>query len=164
LKIIKIYFLAIIFIGCSVSKSGTTDICLYERGVPSKISEIQTVQISNNKIGTIRGHIKNRLDSLPNTDAIIVSDDFPEEIGYYSTDESGFFEFQIAEGNYEIKFGALGINDLKKNVIVKNGQAIVLDVYLGIGNSWTDFSTNNPRELKKKIRKQNRKRKRKYGR
>ena len=137
--------------------------CLNVEGIPSIVSEIRIEQVLNNKIGTVRGYIKNRIDSLPNTNAIIFSNDFPEETGYYSTDEKGFFEFQVAEGNYEIKFSALGINDLKKNVTVKNGQAIVLDVYLGIGNSWTDFSTKNPRELKKRIRKQNRERKRKYG-
>ena len=164
MKLIEICFLSIIFIGCSLSKSGTTYICLYERGIPSEISNIQTAKISNNKIGIIRGYMKSRIDSLPSMDAIIYSHDFPENTGYYSADENGFFEFEITQGTYELKFSALGTEDLKKNVSVMNGQAIELEVYIGIGDSWADYSTKNPRKLKKKIRKQNREIKRKYGR
>ena len=140
-----------------------TDICLNVRGIPSKVFQIRTTETANKTIGTIRGYIKNRIDSIPNTNAIITSKDFPDEVEYYSANENGFFEFQIEEGEYELKIGSLGTDDLKKNVSVINGQAIELEIYIGIGNSWTDFTTENPRKLKKKIRKQNRNRKRKYG-
>ncbi|WP_237609217.1 hypothetical protein [Aequorivita xiaoshiensis] len=140
-----------------------TDICLNVRGIPSKVSQSRIKETTNKTIGTIRGYIKNRIDSIPNTNAIITSKDFPDKIGYYSADENGFFEFQIEEGEYELKISSLGTDDLKKNVSVMNGQAVELEIFIGIGNSWTDFSTENPRKLKKKIRKQNRERKRKYG-
>ncbi len=151
------------FAGCSTSKRQITDICLNVRGIPSKVSKIRITETTNKTIGTIRGHIRNRIDSIPNTDAIITSKDFPDEIGYYSADENGFFEFQIEEGEYELKISSLGTDDLKKSVSVINGQAVELEIYIGIGNSWTDFSTKNPRKLKKKIRKQNKERKLKYG-
>jgi len=162
-NIIKIFLIAIIFVGCSSSKGQMTDICLNVRGIPSKVSQIRTIETTNKTIGTIKGFIRNRIDSIPNTDAIITSKDFPDEVGYYSADENGFFEFQIEEGEYELIISSLGTDDLKKKVSVMNGQAVEIEIYIGIGNSWTDFSTKNPRKLKKKIRKQNRERKRKYG-
>lgn len=164
MNIIKICLVTIIIVGCSTSKGQVNDICLNVKGIPSTISQSRTVETTNNRIGTIRGYIKNRIDSIPNTNAIITSNDFPNEVGYYSADENGFFEFQVEEGEYKLKIGSLGTDDLKKNVSVINGKVIELEIYIGIGNSWTDFRTENPRKLKKKIRKQNRERKRKYGR
>ena len=160
MKNIKFYLLILICIGCSASK---TEICLFERGIPSIVSEIKIYETSNNKIGTVRGQIKNRLDSLPNKEVIIFSNDFSDEVGYYSTDNNGFFEFQLSEGEYKIKFASLGSNDLKENLKIQNGQAIELTIYLGVADSWTYFTTNNKRKLKKYINKQNEERKRNFG-
>ncbi|MBD8491341.1 carboxypeptidase-like regulatory domain-containing protein [Echinicola sp. CAU 1574] len=157
MKHLKILILIIFCFACKPYQNGKSDICLYEAGIPSVLT-LQSNSFSTSDYGIIRGQILNRLDSLPINSAIIDL----TEIGIF-TDDNGKFSIDLAPDEYDIEFKALGFNSLSKRFDLRNKEIINLKVYLGVSDSWSDFSTDNPRKLKKVIRQQNKERKAKYG-
>ena len=158
MKNIKLYFLILIFCGCRTSKSVKTNICIHEVGIPS-IIEIRSNSYSTSDYGVIRGQFLNRIDSLPIANGLVKFTKF-----ITIADENGKFSIDLPPHSlpYDIEFSYLGFNSISKNISLENKEIVNLKIYLGVADSWTNFTTENPRKLKKKIRKQNRERKANY--
>ena len=157
MRTFKIYILILIFCGCGTSKNTKTDICLHEVGIPSAI-KINSETYSTSDYGIIRGQFLNRTDSLPIPNGLIK---FTEFINI--ADENGKFSIDLPPHSYDVEFSFLGFNNISRTINIEKKEIVNIKIYLGIADSWTDFTTENPRKLKKKIRKQNRERKTKYG-
>ena len=157
MKNLKLYLLILIFCSCRTVKNTKTDICLYEVGIPS-IIKMKSDSYSTSDYGIIRGQFLNRADSLPIENGLIKFTEFIK-----IADKNGEFTIDLAPDSYDIEFSFLGFNKISKSINIENKEIVNLKIYLGIADSWTDFETDNPRKLKKYIKKQNRERKEKYG-
>lgn len=159
MKKIRFLILLFSFLECSIILAQEKNICLFVRGIPNQIVEIEKSKIKETDFGKVRGRVLNHKDSLALKNVWIVVDG---NFSNVTTDENGYFEIKLKEEIYDFSF----INDsnrpFKTTIEVNNGKLTELIVYLGIDDSWVTFSTENPSKLKKRIKKQNRFRKIKY--